>query len=305
MNWWEAPVIQGYKWSFAAFWTHSGIDLGMPYGTTLTTPVNGKVIGAGCYPWGGQVDILTTLSDGSQYVLSFLHLSQIAGQLGMHIGEQISAGTTIGFSGGTRNGVCPTGAKYSTVAHLHFELTYGTTAPYSGAGGHYKPSDPPFLPTSNGANQSRHPVDPGKLLDEIKAGNGQAASGNSGGAGGDNLSGNTPGQKSHSILTSVPGFLGICEALDAIEQFEAFDPSGSSSSKIGVGPVQVSVPNPLDTFGYSVRWTGRNLLVIVVRLLIMVLGWALLLLLVWGLIAANRWVGEAGELAAAAAIGAV
>ena len=300
MNWWDAPIIQQYKWSFGLWWTHSGIDLGMPYGTPLTSPVNGVVIAAGCHPWGGQVDIRTTLEDGKTHVLSFLHLSQIAGQLGMHIGETITAGTVIGYSGGLPQGVCPTERRYSNIAHLHFEMTWGQYAPYDSAEGHYyNPDKLPFNPLDPACpNANQHPEDPNALLQAIRDGDGQVTSGSSGGASGGG--GPTPGQQAHSILDSVPGFAGICQALDAIEQFEPFNPPNST---VGIGPFQTA--NPLDNFGYAVAWTARNAMVIAVRLLITGVGLGLLWLLFLGLLAANRWVQEAGGLAAAAAIGAV
>lgn len=154
MNWYQAGMTQGFKWTRANLAGHSGIDLGMPVGTVITSPVTGVVMGCTYHDWGGQVDVVCAL-DGRNYVFSFLHLAQI--DSGLRPGLHIWGGTTLGLSGGVNAGPHPTLPAYSNGPHLHFEVSAGALGPYTSS---YNPRR---------ATSVNYPVDPSGFLAEIKA----------------------------------------------------------------------------------------------------------------------------------------
>lgn len=89
---------------------HNGIDIGVPIGTPIKTALSGVVMGAGntdsvsgCYSFGKWIAIKHTNGLATVYA----HLSSV----GVSVGQAVSTGDIIGFSGMT---------GYATGPHLHF-----------------------------------------------------------------------------------------------------------------------------------------------------------------------------------------
>ena len=87
---------------------HPGVDIPVPVGTPVQTPIGGRVLFAGFHrDAGNYVDV----SDGNGRQ-RFLHLSQI----NVRTGDNVKAGDVIGLSGNTGR---------STGPHLHWEKWAG------------------------------------------------------------------------------------------------------------------------------------------------------------------------------------
>lgn len=205
--WWNlypAALWQPFKWTRQQPSAHSGIDIGMPIGTAIVAPEEGTYMNGTMEPWGGQVNILVQWSDGP-HVLSFLHLSQITPH---RAGEPITGGMLLGASGQ------PPTPQYGSGAHLHFEVTKGTLAPYEG----YSPTHP---------TQTSYPVDPKAFLNELNTNGGPLTALNA-----------TPGSGTIQSLTgSLPGFLALAQGLDAALQFQ-------TPNDIQILNQDTGVPNP-------------------------------------------------------------
>lgn len=89
--------------------THPGVDIPVPVGTPVKSPVDGVVEIATSHPDAGNYVNVKTADGGKQ---RFLHLSQIS----VKVGQQIKAGDVIGLSGNTGR---------STGPHLHWEKWAG------------------------------------------------------------------------------------------------------------------------------------------------------------------------------------
>lgn len=85
---------------------HTGIDIGMPVGTKLYSPIHAVVEGVGTDQYGNNFIKLKT--DNGESVL-LLHLSSMA----VTAGQEIQVGTFLGQSGNS---------GLSTGPHLHFEV---------------------------------------------------------------------------------------------------------------------------------------------------------------------------------------
>lgn len=288
-QWYQYQITQGFKWSWTNQAGHSGIDLGMPVSTIITCPVSGIVVGNSYHAWGGQVDVKFT-SGGKTLVVSFLHLSQIATDL--KINGPVSVGTILGYSGGVNRGAHPTAPQYSTGPHLHFELTYGAIPPYTT----YNPQR---------SSNAHHPLDPATMLANIRR-NGLPAAGASAltsngqelayqtaatNADGSSSGSATPSEAAHQLLVQVPGFLGICEALDAAEQLQPYNPSDPNAPQGLTGAV-----------AYPFYWSLRNVAAISFRLLIVGVGVLLVVGVLVAFLLSNRWTVEAAHTAASVAL---
>src|SRR5579859_3815687 len=152
--WYNYPITQEFKWKPSDTHAHSGVDIGDPYGTTVTAPMSGTIISQGFQPWGGQVNELVQTPSGPE-VLSFLHLSRLADETG---GGHVQAGAVIGASGTPPPG-------YGKGPHLHFEMTHGGTAPYMS---NYNPWYP--TPVS-------YPLNPDLFLAALRTGGGNPSDG--------------------------------------------------------------------------------------------------------------------------------
>ncbi len=298
--WYLFKVSQPFKWSKSNTKAHSGIDLDCPLGTPIISPVSGQIVGASCHAWGIQVDIRFT-SGGQTDVLSFLHLMSLAP--GIKNGQIVQPGTLLGYSGGVSSGVpCPTDRKYSTGAHLHVELTAGSIPPYTT----YNPQRP---------TASSYPINPSTFLATLRqygifgAGeNGSPAvytaadyaaaldGGNLNallGVGSDAIDSDVgAGATASQLLAEVPGFFGICAALDAVEQFSPYSaPTGLTGA--------------IDTPGYTVKWLAKNTIAVIVRVALILTGMLILFALILGIVNVNKWLQEASGIAIPLAIAAM
>lgn len=89
---------------------HSGIDIGVPYGTPIKAANAGKVIYSGWYGGYGKVVILDHGScTGAPTTTLYAHMSQQK----VSVGQNVARGQVIGLVGST---------GYSTGPHLHFEV---------------------------------------------------------------------------------------------------------------------------------------------------------------------------------------
>jgi murein DD-endopeptidase MepM/ murein hydrolase activator NlpD len=124
-EWYQYKVLEPFLWAWGQIVNHSGIDYGAPCGTPITSPVDATVLNSSVKPWGGQIDLsVASLPGYSQgpHVLTFLHSSAQY----VTPGQQVSRGQVLGLSGQP-----PPGAGYGGGCHVHFEVTHGTTAPYT------------------------------------------------------------------------------------------------------------------------------------------------------------------------------
>lgn len=85
---------------------HSGIDLAVPSGTTVSAVKKGTVTFAG---WGNGYGYRVVIDHGDGTETTYNHLSDI----GVKVGDSVNAGSAIALSGNTGN---------STGPHLHFEV---------------------------------------------------------------------------------------------------------------------------------------------------------------------------------------
>lgn len=106
-NSWEAPRSGGRK--------HAGIDIFAPEGTPAVASVSGEVVRAGNDGGKAGNRVWIKGTDGRYYF--YAHLSSI----NVQVGQQVSAGQTVG-------GVGRTGNARTTPPHLHFSVN---STPYS------------------------------------------------------------------------------------------------------------------------------------------------------------------------------
>lgn len=85
---------------------HVALDFGVPVGTPVKATLDGKVVYAG---WNDQGYGNLVIVENGPYRVYFAHLSKIP----VKVGEKVTAGTIIGYSGNTGN---------STGPHLHYEV---------------------------------------------------------------------------------------------------------------------------------------------------------------------------------------
>jgi murein DD-endopeptidase MepM/ murein hydrolase activator NlpD len=85
---------------------HTGIDIGVPYGTPIHAAAAGRVIYAG---WEGGYGNLTVIDHGHGLATAYAHQSRIA----VGVGQSVSQGEVIGYVGCTGHCFGP---------HLHFEV---------------------------------------------------------------------------------------------------------------------------------------------------------------------------------------
>ena len=149
-QWYNYAITQGFKWTPINRKAHSGIDLGVPWGHTVTAPIDGMISFAACKPWGGQVDV-TGYWQGDTYTATVLHLHEIL----VHNGQRVQRGDILGYSGGDGRGPCATARRYSNGPHVHLELTYGTLGPYHGG--------PPYTISARS-----YTVSPAFLLEDLR-----------------------------------------------------------------------------------------------------------------------------------------
>lgn len=85
---------------------HIALDFGVPVGTPVKATMDGKVVYAG---WNNEGYGNLVIVENGPYRTYFAHLSKIP----VKVGEKVSAGNVVGYSGNTGN---------STGPHLHYEV---------------------------------------------------------------------------------------------------------------------------------------------------------------------------------------
>ncbi len=108
------PITSPFGWRvhpiFKSRIFHTGIDIGVPYGTPIKAANSGKVIFTGWYGGYGKVVIIDHGScTGAPTTTLYAHMSQIKASKG----QTITRGQVIGLVGTT---------GYATGPHLHFEV---------------------------------------------------------------------------------------------------------------------------------------------------------------------------------------
>lgn len=93
----NARYVSGY---------HTGIDIGCQTGSAIYAAHDGKVTLAG---WAGAYGNTVEIDGGGGFSTSYHHMSKVAAT----VGQNVSAGSVIGYIGSTGN---------STGPHLHFEV---------------------------------------------------------------------------------------------------------------------------------------------------------------------------------------
>jgi murein DD-endopeptidase MepM/ murein hydrolase activator NlpD len=88
---------------------HGGVDFGAPVGTPIYASANGTIVSASPSRCAGNMVVIR--HEGG-YETRYFHLSRYAD--GLHAGQQVTQGLTVGFVGNT--GTCTTGP------HLHYEV---------------------------------------------------------------------------------------------------------------------------------------------------------------------------------------
>jgi len=99
-----------YSATCASHHTHTGIDIGGPYGAPIFAADNGVVSLVTPAPGGGYGNYVI-ITHGSGYATLYAHMSSYA----VRPGQQVQRGQRIGFEGST---------GYSTGPHLHFEIRF-------------------------------------------------------------------------------------------------------------------------------------------------------------------------------------
>lgn len=92
----------GYRWGT----THLGVDIGVPYGTTVKAADGGEVTWAG---WQGSYGKLVVITHDSGIQTAYAHNSTIL----VSVGQRVYQGQAIAYAGSTGN---------STGPHCHFEV---------------------------------------------------------------------------------------------------------------------------------------------------------------------------------------
>jgi murein DD-endopeptidase MepM/ murein hydrolase activator NlpD len=110
------PIKPGFKGNFAqsrSTGAHTGVDIPVPSGTPVKSPLSGKVtkVRANEYPCGGT--IIIAHSDG--FRSGFCHMKQI----NVKEGDLVNKGDVVGLSGGASG---DNGKGRSDGAHLHYTL---------------------------------------------------------------------------------------------------------------------------------------------------------------------------------------
>lgn len=123
-NWWDIfPVTQAFGGN-ALGSTEQGTDFGTPLDTSITAPFGGVVTAAGYHPWGGEVDVQTSVPGfPSIKDETFLHLDQIS----VSPGQSLAAFGQVGLSGGQNiGGSHVTSPQFSNGPHTELDFFTGT-----------------------------------------------------------------------------------------------------------------------------------------------------------------------------------
>lgn len=124
----SGAVTSEYSWRYlnGVLDSHSGIDLGVPEGTSVYPVAAGKVgaiiYKSGC---GGNMIYVYHTINGKQYTSVYMHLLSFGNY---RVGDIVTASDVIGYTGGATTGTYRGGYDACTFgAHLHLTLATGHT----------------------------------------------------------------------------------------------------------------------------------------------------------------------------------
>lgn len=104
----------------------TGVDMGMPMGTPITSLTDGQVLGMGYYGGGGVVSVKSSVQ-GKTASVYYQHLDLISPTIA--VGSTVKPGDMIGWSGGQLSGGHhPSTPQFSSGPHLEV----GLNAPFGG-----------------------------------------------------------------------------------------------------------------------------------------------------------------------------
>lgn len=220
--WYTFPISQAH-----GVHSEQGVDLATPFHTPITALYAGTVRWAGRTQWscgssGGEVTIVCNVPGVGVMTSYYLHLDTTD----VNVGDTVQAGQQIGLSGGQLSGGqwpvvnCPSqGDIYSTGPHTEF----GFNASWVSGPGHN--IDPTFAITQ--ARQGTLPITSPDGTAVVS--NGAA------GAGAQQVQIDPVASElavlqfqnlsigMHRIITQPTGFAGICESIDAAEQWKGWN----------------------------------------------------------------------------------
>ena len=105
---------------------HNGVDFRAVVGTSIFSPINGKIVNRRVQKNGAGLYIVLrfeTDNPGEYYTMYFMHLAST----NVAIGQEVKAGDLIGLTGGSPTDIPNCGV--STGPHLHFEIRKQGTIP--------------------------------------------------------------------------------------------------------------------------------------------------------------------------------
>lgn len=220
--WYTFPISQAHGVN-----GEQGVDLATPFHTPITALYAGTVRWAGRTQWscgssGGEVTIVCNVPGVGVMTSYYLHLDTTD----VNVGDTVRAGQQIGLSGGQLSGGqwpvvnCPSqGDIYSTGPHSEF----GFNASWVSGPGHN--IDPTFAITQ--ARQGTLPI--------TSADGTAIVSNGAAGAGAQQVQIDPVASELavlkfqnlsiglHKVITQPTGFAGICEAIDADEQWQGWN----------------------------------------------------------------------------------
>lgn len=228
------------------------INVCVPATVPITSIVSGIVTDVSWgKQWSGSVTIKLDNPPNSfaQYA-AYNFLTKIS----VSPGQRVSVGTLIGFPG---QPVC-----------LAFGLTNST--PW-GSGYYGRTADPR--------------LDPRNYIAQAQAGKFNSGTGISFnlsfGSGGNTF--NAVSDKTHETLNNIPGFAGLVEALDIVEQFQPFqlpDNSGTIGKIPGVGDIIQTLQFPADAMQGFLLFVTSNTMAALIRFGIIMIGVFILMALI-------------------------
>jgi murein DD-endopeptidase MepM/ murein hydrolase activator NlpD len=310
------------KTGVAPWWTFARIDnMGVPdpFGgfpkpdSNIQLPANYPIIAllpgtitfidGGEVGWGGVITL--KLDHPPNAIATHNQYEHLAGTT-VRVGQHVNAGDLIAYNGGAA-------AQGAQKVPLGFGYYHGD---------HYGSGDGWQYETSSNLNGG--PLDPVPLLNAARAGtlqvinSGSSSSSSFGGSGGQFLTTvlGTAAQ-ANQIVNTIPGFLGICEGLDMVEQFVPFAlPTTSAinqgSQDINIfgwdtgiltpgAAVQQAVQLPSDAIQAVLVFTVTNFMAFAIRAIFVIVGVVLAWSLLINLISENIDVSQLGALAGQAA----
>jgi len=157
MSWYDTVITMVFGQA-----GETGTDFATPLDTPITALQGGTVTRADINPWGGEVQVLTTLPGIGQVTEYYRHLDLI--QPDLHVGDIVAPGQQVGLSGGQLvGGTNVADPLYSSGPHTEFGIIQNGTfldptgliaATRAGSGTGIGGSGSSSIPTSTGSGGS-------------------------------------------------------------------------------------------------------------------------------------------------------